>query len=225
MNDDTALARFGLLFAGLCLAACSTTTLASSWKSPTAKPLELKGDKVAAVVMMSDPDDRQSAEDMLASEITHYGAKGIPMYVIMPEGKAGDEAAARAALEKAQVKGVVVMRPKGVKEITETHYSDPMYSSYWGGYYGYGWGNAWGPYRGGYGGYGVSVGISSGPQTNTTTTKILQVEILVYSLEQNQLVWAGQSETTERPESLQLFVVELAGITARELDGAGLIDN
>jgi hypothetical protein len=233
MNPHTALPRLGLLLttlAGLCLAACSTTTLASSWKDPTAKPLGLKGQNVAAVVMIDDMDRRKPAEDMLASEITHYGAKGIPMYVIMPEGKAGNEAAARAALEQAQVKGVVVMRPLGVKTTVEsrTDYSDPMYNSYWGGYYGHGWGNAWGApmgrYGGGYG-YGASMTISSAPQSNTTVTKVFEVEVFVYSLEQNQLVWAGRSETTERPEKLQLFVIELAAITAKELDRLDLIDN
>ena len=60
------------------------------------------------------------------------------MYVRYPDAKPSNEAEARAALEKAGVLGVVVMRPVSVgKEIGSTPetYSDPIYSGYWGAYY------------------------------------------------------------------------------------------
>lgn len=224
-----------LSLAALALAGCgASTTFASSWRNPTAEPLNLKGQPVAAVVMIDDEANRRVAEDTLASEISHYGAKGIPMYRLMPGHKEGDEAEAKATLEKAGIKGVVVMRPMGVRQEVETSqvYSSAYYGGYWGGYYGYGWGNAWGapvsPYRTAYGpqqmypyGTGVDVG-SSG--TYTTTTEIVMVETLVYSLVQNQLVWAGRSETTDKPK-LQVFVIELTGLAAKELGRLGLLTN
>ena len=42
----------------------------SSVADPDAKPLQLKGAKVVAAVMMRDPPARQKAEDALAREIT-----------------------------------------------------------------------------------------------------------------------------------------------------------
>jgi len=235
------LGRVLLMLGALSLAAVSlpgcgaSTTFASSWRNPTAEPLNLKGHPVAAVVMIDDEANRRVAEDTLASEISHYGAKGVPMYLIMPGKKVEDEAVAKAALEKAGIQGVVVMRPMGTRQEVETSqvYSSAYYGGYWGGYYGYGWGNAWGapvsPYRPAYGpqelypygAVGVGVGTSD---TYTTTTEIVMVETLVYSLVQNQLVWAGRSETTDRPK-LQVFVIELTGLAAKELGRLGLLTN
>ncbi|HKO90432.1 MAG TPA: hypothetical protein VJU61_04735 [Polyangiaceae bacterium] len=250
MKNEKVLGRLGralmllgsLSFGALLLPGCSpTTTYASSWRNPTAEPLNLKGQLVAAVVMIDDEANRRVAEDTLASEITHYGAKGVPMYLIMPGHKVEDEAVAKAAIEKAGIKGVVVMRPMGVRQEVETsqvytgaYYAGGYYGGYWGGYYGYGWGNAWGapvsPYRSSYGPqeaypYAGAVGVGVGTsETYSTTTEIIMVETLVYSLAQNQLVWAGRSETTDRPK-LQVFVIELAGMTARELGRLGLLTN
>src|SRR5687767_177392 len=112
MKPRTSLGRPGVFLAvltGLASLACggASTVFVSSWRSPSAEPLDMKGAPVAAVVMMNDDGTRRNAEDVLAREITHYGAKGIPMYRLLPGPALGNEAAARAAIERAQVKGVV----------------------------------------------------------------------------------------------------------------------
>ncbi len=233
MNIRKALGKLGAvstLLVGLSLYACGpTTTFASSWRAPTAEPFNMKGQKVAAVIMMQNEATRRNAEDVLAREITHYGAKGIPMYSLVPGGKLTDEATARAAIERNQVQGVVVMRPKGTRKKTETHtYSDPMYGGYWGGYYPYGWGAAWYPPNTPRGNDAATpqpyFGGPSASQTVTTTTEVVVVEILVYSLKQNILVWAGESETTD-VSNVDDFVTQLAGATARELADVGLLSN
>jgi hypothetical protein len=221
-----------VFLAVICLAASacgSTTTFASSWRPPKAEPLAMKGEKVAAVVMARNDATRRNAEDVLAREITHYGAQGIPMYTLMAESAADNEAAARAAIEGAGVKGVVVMRPMGTRRKTETHktYSDPMYGSYWGGYYGYGWGSPWvypGSARGALvAGPPVVYGASPpSEETHTTTTEVIQVEVMVYSLKQNMLVFAGVSETTEA-DKVDEFVTQLAAATVKELGEQRLI--
>src|SRR6187402_1757101 len=136
-----ALATTLALLSALSLTACGgpSTVFVSSWRSPQAEPLNMKGEPMAAVVMMKDDIMRRNAEDVLAREITHYGAKGIPMYRLMPGSALDNEAAAKKAIEQAGVKGVVVMRPMGTKTKTETQqtYSDPYYNGYWGGYYPY----------------------------------------------------------------------------------------
>jgi hypothetical protein len=227
--------RFTLLFlavVGLLASACgSSTVFASSWRSPKAEPLAMKGEKVAAVVMARNEGTRKNAEDVLAREITYYGAIGIPMYTLMDAPAAQNEAAAKAAIEKAGVKGVVVMRPLGTRTKTETHtsyYSDPMYGSYWGGYYGYGWGTPWvypGSTRGALvAGPPIVYGGSTGPsqETTTSTTQVIQVEVMVYSLKQNLLVFAGVSETTEA-DKIDEFVTQLAAATVKELGAQRLI--
>src|SRR5215471_14180574 len=200
-----------LLLAVLFPSACGpSTTFIASWTSPKAGPLNFKGELVAAVVMVTNDITRRAAEDALAGEITRHGAKGVPMYRIMSEPAEGNEAAARAAIERAGVKGVVVMRPKGKRKTTETHqtYTGP-------GYDGYGWGSAWGP--AGY--HGTPPG---GVGTYTTTTEVTVVEVLVYSMKQNLLVWAGESESTP-PEKVDEFVQQVAAEAVKELDRKGLI--
>jgi hypothetical protein len=205
------LIRLMVLCSALVLSACASTFV-STWKAPDAQPLELKGAKVAAVVMMEGRASRRLAEDTLAREITARGAQGIAMYSIVADETPSNEPATRAALEKAGIKGVVVMRPISVnKDITATPimtYADPHYGGYWGGYYGYGWTS---PYAG---------TITSGGDIRVDT--VVTVETLVYSLKQNKLVWSAQSKTTNPPE-VEDFVRDLAAATADALKNAGLL--
>jgi hypothetical protein len=202
------LARFAIVLTGcLTLFACASSPFVSTWKAPDATPLQLRGSKVAAVVMMENQASRRAAEDALAREITARGAQGVPMYSILPDGQPQSEAAARAALEQAGIAGAVVMRPVGVeKEVSSSPtYSAPMYAGYYGGYYGHGWGASWG---------------TTGGEIRTDT--IVVVETLIYSLKQNKLVWGAQSRTTN-PKNVDQLVQKLATAAAEELEKQGLI--
>jgi hypothetical protein len=166
----------------------------------------LSGQKVLAFVLTKNAASRRAAEDALAREISAGGAQGIASYTLIPDAAASDEAKAKAQVEASGAQGVVVMRPVDTsKEVVATStYAGPMYGPYWGGYYGYGWGGAWGG--------GVDV------HTNTIVT----VETLVYSIPQNKLIWAGQSNTTN-PTKVDSFVKELATAARREMVKAGLL--
>jgi hypothetical protein len=204
--------RFVIVIGVATLSACASSSgFVSSWKAPDAAPLELRGAKVAAVVMMQDEGPRRRAEDTLAKEITARGAQGVPMYTLLPNAKPSDQALARAALEKAEVQGAVVMRPLGVdKEVSSTpeRYHDPRYSGMWGGYYEYGWNSSWG------------TPMTTGGDVNVDY--VVAVETLVYSLKQNKLVWAGESKTTN-PDDVEQLVKMLSAEAAAELQKQGLI--
>jgi hypothetical protein len=186
--------------------ACATTSFQSTWKAPDAKPVVLNGQKVVAFVLTRNAATRRSAEDALAREITAGGAQGIASYTLIADAGSTDEAKAKSQVEAAGATGVVVMRPVDTsKEVVATStYMGPSYGPYWGGYYGYGWGGAWGG--------GVDI------RTNTIVT----VETLVYSLPQNKLIWAGQSNTTN-PSKVDAFVRELATTARQEMKKAGLL--
>lgn len=186
--------------------ACASTSFNSTWKAPDAQPVELAGQKVVAFVLTKNEAARRAAEDALAREITAGGGQGVAAYTLVAGDTAPDEAKAKAQIEAAGATGVVVMRPVDTsKELVATStYMGPTYGPYWGGYYGYGWGGAWGG--------GVDV------RTNTIVT----VETLVYSLPQNKLIWAGQSNTTN-PAKVDTFVRELATAARREMTKAGLL--
>jgi len=203
----TTAVRALLAFSFLAItAACATTSFQSTWKAPDAQPVVLSGQKVVAFVLTKNAAARRAAEDALAREISAGGAQGIPSYTLIPDAAASDEAKAKAQIEAAGATGVVVMRPvdKSQEVVATSTYMGPSYGPYWGGYYGYGWGGA-------YGG-GIDV------RTNT----IITVETLVYSIPQNKLIWAGQSNTTN-PTKVDAFVKELATAARSEMKKAGLL--
>lgn len=184
-------------------AEASTTTFITSWKSPTARPLNVQGAKVAAVVILSDVASRRAAEDKLASEISARGGVGVPMYSLVEPSNVAAEPIARDALEKAEVKGVVVLHPSPTEtEPAPQDYTGAPYNSYWDGYYSYGFGSLW----------------DNKPAYRT----FVSVETLVYSLAQNQLVWAGRSKTTN-PATLNELITEVAAATATELTRSALL--
>jgi hypothetical protein len=202
-----ACTRLPMLLGALLLSACSST-LSTNWKDPGATPLEFKGHKVVAIVLIKDAAKRRLAEDRLAQQIAARGAEGRSMYSLLPDATADNEQQTRAALEAAGVKGAIVMRPIYIdKEVRITEpYQEPSYASFWGGYYG----------------YGFSVSYSSPREPTVTETTVVYVETLVYSLVQNKLVWAGRSTTTN-PDTLAELIQELSAATTAELQKQGLI--
>lgn len=201
-----AVKTLGVVVAMSGLAACATTSFNSTWKAPDAQPIgNFAGKKVVGFVATKNEAVRRSAEDALASELTARGAQGVAGYTVVPPDVT-DEARAKAMVEKSGAVGVVVIRPVGKdKEVysTPSMYTGPYYGGFWGGYWGYGWGAPWG-----------------GAEIRTDT--IVTVETLVYSLAQNKLIWAGQSQTTN-PSKVDSFVREIVAATAKEMKKAGLI--
>ena len=150
-------------------------------------------EKVAAAVLVEDESLGRAAEDALARKLSGRGAVGIPMYTLHPHTGPNDESAAKAAAEQAGVVGIVVMRPVRVdKEISSTPSS--FYYDGWGAYY--------------------------GGEIHTDT--IVTIETLVYSLAQNQLVWGGQSKTTN-PANVGRVIEDTAKRVADELMRQGLL--
>jgi hypothetical protein len=197
-----------MVVVALSAAACATTKFQSSWRAPGSGPLNFKGKKVAALVVSKEEGVRYGAEDALAREITKQGAIGVPAYGQIPKELTQDKEKAKAFLDKAGVAGVVVMRVVGkdqqISSTPASYYAMPYYATFWGaGYYGYGWGGVYDP------GY-------------VRTDTIVSVEILVYSLEQDKLVWAGRSQTTN-PEKVGPFIQELTAGAAKEMKKQGLI--
>ena len=190
------------LVALVTLSGCATQALVSSWKAPDASPFQLKGEKVAAIVMTTDLPTRRAGEDALARQLSLHGVEGVPMYTLLSDPDP-DEAKARAAAEQADVVGVVVIRPVRIdKELSSrpATYAGPMHGGFWGGY----WGSAW----------------ASGGEIRTST--IVTVETLVYGLRENKLLWGGQSKTTN-PRNLDRLIEDTAAQVAGELVRLGLI--
>ena len=188
---------------------CATTAFQSTWKSPDAKPLQLGDRKVVAVFVSRDPLLRRVAEDAMAREITARGAVGVAAYTFLSDSEVRDREAAQAKAASLGFAAAAVMRVVG-RETQYRHeppamivWARPPYRRIWGDYWGWGWGTVWAP------GY-------------LREERIVKVETLVYSLEDDQLVWAGVSRTLE-PLRIESFIAELAVAVSEEMARAGLI--
>ncbi len=212
MQGDTVTRRgIAVVVALFSLAATASagTSFVSTWKSPAAGPLRLKGQKVMALVLGSDPAVRQGAEDVLAQELTRLGAVGLPTYSIVPKELMQDKAQARPLVEQAGILAVVSMRVvEKSDDMSSTppsaYYSAPHYATFW---------------TDGYYGYTSNLVVNTGYVRMDT---VVVVEVLVHSLAQDKLVWAGRSSTTN-PKDVGKFVRELTDRVAGELKKAGLI--
>jgi hypothetical protein len=193
------------LVAVLGVSIAAKTRFQSVWKSPDAGTVSFAGQKVAALIIDKDDSLRVSGEEALVRELNARGMQGVASYRMVPKEELQSADKARVWFEKAGVQGVVAFRvvdDKRRKTYVPSTWTSTYYTSLW-GYYGYGWGAVYDP------GY-------------VRTDTIVLIETLIYSLEQNKLVWAAQSETTN-PEKVGPFIKELTAKTAAELKKQGLI--
>ncbi len=192
----------------LACVACATSTFDTTWKNPNAGPLHLKDRKVVAVFVGRDPLLRRLAEDAMATEISARGAIGVAAYTFLSDSEIRDRDAARAEAESLGFAAAAVMRVVGEETIYRTVppraavWVHPPYHRFWGDYWGWGWATVWTP------GY-------------LREERILKIETLIYSLEDDQLVWAGVSTTFE-PIRIERFIADMAVAVSEEMAKAGL---
>ena len=189
----------------LCLSACGSTTFTSTWKAPNAQRVDPVGKSIAALVISSDKKRRRDAEVYLTHELTVRGARGVAAYTLIGLDPPNVDYA-RARFKEAGVEGVVVMRVVGHDQrviVDPGGFSGSAYSSF-GSYYS---------------SYGVGMTYSTGSvQTDTVVT----IETLIYSLNQDKLLWAGTSRTSN-PEGLQSLITEVADGVASQVAKQGLV--
>ena len=190
-------------------AAAAATTLRWTWRAPDAQPGTFRGKKVVALFISPDEAERRGVEGLLAAELAERGVQGVPAVALVPAEEIRDEAKVRARLTAADVAGAVVFRlvaeDREIPAALSTFYSSKTYASLWGGYWGVGWDGVYAP--------GMLL-----------THPSVHVEVLVYSLEQNKLVWAGESSTTN-PQRADKLVRDVVTKVAKEMKKAGLIQD
>jgi hypothetical protein len=185
-----------------------STKYVSIFKSPTAGLIDFSGKKVAAFVVIPDEGIRQGREETLATELRERGVDCIAGYMILPGPLVRDREKSKEFLKKAGVGGVVLIRLVGDQEVTTSSpatvwYTQGAYPGFW-NYWGYGWSAVYTP------GY-------------TWTDRVITLETLIYSLDKDELLWAGRSESTN-PKDIQKFVKDLVKEAGKELRKAGLVN-
>jgi hypothetical protein len=196
--------------AALAAAALSVVVLSadarftSAWRSSEAGTVSFAGKKIAALVISQDDSLRIPGEEALVRELTARGLQSVATYRIAPKEELQSADRAKGWFEKANVEGVVALRPVR-KDLRTTYnasmWTNPYYSSFW-GYYGYSWSN---PYV-----------IGSVDQDT-----IVVVETTIYSVPRNLLLWAAVSET-KNPKTLQASVQDIVKESVKELHKQGL---
>ena len=166
--------------------------------------MSFAGKKVAALVITQDDSLRVSGEEALVRELTARGLQSVATYRIAPKEELQSGDRAKVWFEKANVEGVVAMRPVSSEKRTTYNpgtWTNPYYSTFW-GYYGYGWGSLY---------------IPGSVERDT----VVVVETTIYSVPRNQLLWAAVSET-KNPKTLQRFIEDLVKESVKELQKQGL---
>lgn len=186
--------------------ACATTTFFNStWVNPETKAIALTGQKIVALMVTADESTRRSAEDNLAKQITARGGQGIAAWTIISTADVRNEEKARAAMTSAGAVGVVTMEVVGQRrEVDPVNFRVSMSTgrrSFWGNYH-WSWRTSW----------------DTMPQSRTN----VWVETLVYSLQPDELLWAGRTRTVNPSTAASLFA-EVADAAVTEMQRNGLL--
>ena len=186
-------------------AALGAVSFKSTFKSENASSISFAGKKVAALVISRDDSLRMAGEEALVRELTARGLESVATYRIAPKEELESGDRAKVWFEKANVEGVVALRPVSADTratYTPATWATPSYSTLW-GYYGYGW---------------TYIPGQAGRETRVV------VESTIYSVPRNQLVWAAVTESTD-PKDLKHFMQELVKASVREMHKQGLAKN
>ena len=191
----------------LTLAWAGSTKYVSIFLSPKAGALEFSGKRVAAFVVLPDPLMREGREETLAEELRQRGLDCFAGYTVLPGELVRDREKAKQFLEKAKISGAVLIRLVGDEERTSyspgtVWYAQPYYPTFW-GYWNYGWSAVYTP------GY-------------TWTDRVITLETLIYSIDKDELLWAGRSESTN-PKDIKKFVKDLVDEAGKQMRKAGLV--
>lgn len=199
---STALA---LVFGGV-IGGCATRSFDSTWRNPEAGPVTLAGRQVVALVISTSEPTRRVAEDAVARRITERGGKGVAAYTLVPATDIEDAEKARAAFTRAGAVGLVTM------EVVSQDRQPP--STTWHHEIGIG------RHREFWGGYARRWGVAH--EQPRQSNVVVWVETRVYSLDPEELLWAGRGRSTNPAEAETLFG-QLAGGAAKEMERAGLL--
>ena len=190
------------------LVGAGSTRFVSKWKNPVAGPISQSGEKVAAFVITAEESMRLGPEESLAGELRSRGVDSVAGYTVLPGELARDKEKAKEFLGKAGITSVVLLRVLGNEEREKNYapgavwWSGPNYPGFW-NYWGYSWTVVYTP------GY-------------LQKDKIYSIETLVYSVAQDQLLWAGRSETFN-PKDIRSFIKDLVDAAGKEMRNAGLV--
>ncbi|HVV07100.1 MAG TPA: hypothetical protein VHC96_22885 [Puia sp.] len=186
------------------LASCGTNThIVESWREPGVTVDTSNIHQFVVAALMKNQTVRHRVEDEIAAQ---FPGKAVQSYKELGEGALNEDDSIQnnQKLKNDGFDGIAMMRLVNVDK-TE-HYvpgAFPMYYHTWWGYWRYSWAGFYDP------GY-------------YTTDKTYDVEVTIYSLRRNKLIWAANTSTVNPPGKGELFS-EVAKVVVKRMKKEGFL--
>jgi hypothetical protein len=196
--------RFASTFACIAALGCATSHIETAWVEPGATPRSFEMHRVLAVAMARDGAIRRSAEDAIDAALssTPPGQGGElsmePSYRLLEDRELSDVGTARRKVEAAGYDGAVLLSFVSTEQKITAR---PTYTGGFWGYYGRG-----GMWDSGY----------------VRTDTILRLQVSIYSLAEDKLLWSGVSRTAN-PRGIDALIREVAEAVRDDLVKRGLL--
>lgn len=181
----------------------------SSWTNVDAGgPLNLRDDRVATFLVVSNEDRRRVVETLMAEEIASRGVETVPGFTLLTRARMADLDQARQTLVDNGIDAVLVFQPVG-REQSERYvpgrgyYENLGYDSLW-GYW-----SAWGSMIHEPGHYEVD--------------QTVYLEAMVFSVTRDKLLWGGVTSVNSASEVGTMFE-SVVRDTGSEMRKAGLLN-
>lgn len=191
-----------VLMAGL--AACGPNTkIIHSWRDPNTVVNSSKLQKFVVAALLRNEATRREVEDKMAAL---NPGKAVPSYKIFGSTPlTGTDESYMQRLKNESYDAVVIMRLSKVdRDERYVPGNYPTYYGTWQGYYGYAWGGYYDP------GY-------------YTTDKTFYVEVNVYSLPKDKLIWSGVTSTINPATGENLFDGVISAVEKKMVDEGFLV--
>jgi hypothetical protein len=188
------------------LSMAGSTKFVSTYRNPKAGLSDLSGRKIGCFVVIPSEELRSAREETVAAELRLRGINALAGYTLLPGELVKDREKAMQFLKKVGVSGAVMVRliedqeAQRYSTTTTAWYSQPYYGSF-SGYWGHGWATV---------------------HETTWTERVVTLEVILYSIEGDELIWAGRSATTS-PKDIKRFVKDLIDAAGKELRKEGLV--
>ena len=200
-----------LMLVGLTPLHAGSTKMISSWFAPEAKGFKFR--KLLAVVVTRSVGTRRVAEDEMVSRLNDRGNNAQASYELLSEMELENPASAKARVVSSSADGAVLLRlhtyNSSTKDQPSVRSNDPPKSS----------GNRIDPISSEF----TFFAPHPSPGELSYTQLVVEIEILVYSLKDDKLLWRGVSRT-KNPMGVQVVVREITEQVIKTMKKQGLVD-
>lgn len=194
------------VISALILSSCSSTKIVSSWKDPNTQIHANQWKKILVVALLKNETSRRKVEDEMVKQL---GQKGITSYSYLDDNfNRKNEEELRKKIKNDGFDAAITMRLIDVdKEKIYTpaqHHLYPVYYTNFSRYYQRSW------------------FFYSNPGYYTVTKKFI-VETVIYSIEEDKIIWSGITETYN-PDDIEKLSNEIATVIHNKMIAEGFIN-